>query len=171
MDDEMMDAIEEKVQEALESALENKMDDLVDEIADEMEDRIQDIVDDAVSDSIVEYFSEGIEEFLSSHQLELKDGTVLQMRQKTRVMNPDKTKVLICYGGMKVDGRTLMIQTRISCWQDLCCFETSAEAIEALKELGMDTSNHIGVDIRFERRLRGFQYRFEERVIVFLEYK
>ena len=135
MDDEMMDAIEEKVQEALESALENKMDDLVDEIADEMEDRIQDIVDDAVSDSITEYFSEGIEEFLSSHQLELKDGTVLQMRQKTRVMSPDKTKVLICYGGMKVDGRTLMIQTRISCWQDLCSFETAAEAMEALQRV------------------------------------
>ena len=39
------------------------------------------------------------------------------------------------------------------------------------QELGMDMSDHIGVDIRFERRLRGFQYRFEERVIVFLEYK
>ena len=73
--------------------------------------------------------------WLDSITMELKDGTVLQMRQKTRVMSPDKTKVLICYGGMKVDGRTLMIQTRISCWQDLCCFETSAEAIEALQKV------------------------------------
>ena len=135
MNDEMMEAIEEKVQEAIESALDDKMDDLADEIADQMEDRIQDIVDEAVSDSITEYFSEGIEQFLSNHQLVLKNGTTLQMRQKTRVMSPDKKKVLICYGGMRVDGKTLLIQTRISCWERICSYETEEEAIEALQKV------------------------------------
>lgn len=46
-----------------------------------------------------------------------------------------RKKYLACYGGMKVDGRTLMIQTRISCWQDLCSFETAAEAMEALQKV------------------------------------
>ena len=94
MDNEILETIEEKVQEAIGSALEDKIDDLIDEIADEMEGRFEGIIDDAVSDSIIEYFSEGIEEFLSSHQLALKDGTTLQMRQKTRVMSPDKKKVI-----------------------------------------------------------------------------
>ena len=135
MDNEILETIEEKVQEAIGSALEDKIDDLIDEIADEMEGRFEGIIDDAVSDSIIEYFSEGIEEFLSSHQLALKDGTTLQMRQKTRVMSPDKKKVLICYGGMKINGTSLLIQTRISCWQDIWTYETEEEAIEALQKV------------------------------------
>ena len=135
MGDELLETIEEKVKEAIESALEDKMDDLADEIADQMEDRVRDIVDEAVSDSITEYFSEGIEQFFSNHQLVLKDGTTLRMRQKTRVMSPDKKKVLICYGGMRVDGKTLLIQTRISCWEHICFYETEEEAIEALQKV------------------------------------
>lgn len=135
MDDELLQVIEEKVQEAIKSTLEDKIDDLADEIADQVEDRIHEITDEAVSDSIAEFFSEGIEQFLSSHQLELKNGTTLQMRQKTRVMSPDKKKVLICYGGMRVNGKSLMIQTRISCWTDLCSYETEAQAIEALQKV------------------------------------
>ena len=135
MDDKMLQLIEEKVQEAIKSALEDKIEDLSDEIADHMEDRIHEITDEAVNDSIAEFFSEGIEQFMSSHQLETKDGMTLQMRQKTRVMSPDKKKVLICYGGMRVDGKTLMIQTRISCWTDLCSYETEAQAIEALQKV------------------------------------
>ena len=135
MGDELLETIEEKVKEAIESALEDKMDDLADEIADQMEDRIRDIVDEAVSDSITEYFSEGIEQFFSNHQLVLKDGTTLRMRQKTRVMSPDKKKVLICYGGMRVDGKALLIQTRISCWERIYFYETEKEAIEALQKV------------------------------------
>jgi len=137
MKDEMMEAIAEKVQEAVESTLADKLDDIADEIADQMEDRIHDIVDEAVGDSITEFFSEGLEQFLSNHQLVMKDGTTLQMRQKTRVMSPDKKKVLICYGGMKVDGKTLLIQTRISCWEHICCYETERQAIEALQKVNV----------------------------------
>ena len=135
MDEEMLEAIEEKVQEAVSAAMEEKMADLADSIADELDGRLQDIIEEAISDTIIEFFSEGIEEFLSSHQLALKDGTTLQMRQKTRVMSPDKKKVLICYGGMKVNGTSLLIQTRISCWQDIWTYETEEEAIEALQKV------------------------------------
>ena len=135
MDNEMLETIEEKVREAVESVLEDKMDDLADGIAEELEGRLTDIIDEAVNDSIIEYFSEGIEEFLSSHQLALKDGTTLQMRQKTRVMSPDKKKVIICYGSMRVDGRSLQVQTRISCWETLWSFETEAQAVEALQKV------------------------------------
>ena len=135
MDDEMLEAIKEKVREVIEAVLEDKMNDLTDEIADEMEDRFEDIIDNAVSDSIIEYFSEGIEEFLSGHQLALKDGTTLQMRQKTRVMSPDKKKIVICYGGMRVDGKTLWVQTRISCWEAIFSFETEEKAVEALQKV------------------------------------
>ena len=135
MDDELLEAMEEKIRDAIESALEEKMGDLADEIADELEGRLEDIIDAAVNDSIIEYFSEGIEEFLSNHQLMLKDGTTLQMRQKTRVMSPDKKKVILCYGGMRVDRKSLQVQTRISCWETLWTFETEEAAVEALRKV------------------------------------
>ena len=135
MDEEIMEAIEEKVQKAVSAAMEEKMADLADSIAEELDGRLQDIIEEAVNDSIIEFFSEGIEEFLSSHPFALKDGTVLQTRQKTRVVTPDKKRVLICYGGMKVSGISLQIQTRISCWETFWNYETEEQAIEALQKI------------------------------------
>ena len=135
MDEEMLESIEEKVQEAVRGAIEDKMGDFTDSIADELECRLQEIIEEAVNDSIIEFFSEGIEEFLSSHQLALKDGTILQMKQKMRAMTPDKKRVLICYGGMRVVGTSLQIQTRISCWETFWNYETEEQAIAALQKM------------------------------------
>ena len=128
------ESMEEKIREAVEAALEDRLDDLTDEIADQLEDRMREIVDEAVSDSIGEAFAEGIEDFLSGHQL-LKDGAVLQTRPRTRVMSPDQKKVLVCYGGLRVDGKSLFIQTRLACWEDLCRYATEEEAAEALRKV------------------------------------
>ena len=59
----------------------------------------------------------------------------MQTRQRTRVMAPDKKKVLICYGGAKVVGSALHIQTRVSSWEDLYTYPTESEAIAALQKL------------------------------------
>lgn len=45
---------------------------------------------------------------------------------------PYKSKLLICYGGLRVDGSSLMIQTRISSWEDIAYYQSREEAIEAL---------------------------------------
>ena len=127
MKEEDLDEIISAVEDAVESAVEDKFEDLADEL--------RDAVDDAISDNISEYFTEGIEQFLADHQFVLKDGTIVQARNKTRVMGPDKKKVLTCYGGLRVDGRTLTVQTRMSAWENLCYFETEEEAIEALKKV------------------------------------
>ena len=50
-------------------------------------------------------------------------------------MSPDKKKVLICYGGAKVVGSALHIQTRVSSWEDLYTYATENEAIAALQKL------------------------------------
>jgi hypothetical protein len=65
----------------------------------------------------------------------LKDGTILQMKQKMRAMTPDKKRVLICYGGMRVVGTSLQIQTRISCWETFWNYETEEQAIAALQKM------------------------------------
>ena len=111
-----------------------ELEDLKDEIQD-LRDDVQDEIESAISDAISEYFSEGIEDFLASHQFVLKNGTVVQTRLRTRVMAPDKKKVLICYGGAKVVGSALHIQTRVSSWEDLYTYPTESEAIAALQKL------------------------------------
>ena len=65
----------------------------------------------------------------------LSDSTVIQLKEHLKVLSPDKRKLLPCYGGLKVDGKTLMIQTRISSWQGLCWYDTQEEAIAALLKI------------------------------------
>lgn len=133
MDKDMMDEIRDLIEETLEDA--------VDEMMDELEDRMQ----EAVSDSISEYFAEGMEEILHNHQFTLKDGTVMQPRERTKVLSPDKTRLYPCYGGLRIDGTTLQVQTRISCWSPLCTYKTKEEAVEALLKVKEAMENGVSL--------------------------
>ena len=123
MRDEDLQEIESIITEAVESVFEDRME--------ELEDNLRDVIEEAVNDAIEDYFPGGIEEFL----LGQREGDGLQPIKRTRVMSPDKSKVLVCIGGLKVDGKTLVIQTGINSWQSLCWFETEEEALEALKKV------------------------------------
>ncbi len=116
MDNEMMDDLQSMLEDALE------------DMREEMEDKLQELVSDSISD----FFAEGMEEVLHSHQFVLKDGTVIQPRQRTKVLSPDKTRLYPCYGGLRIDGTTLQVQTRISSWNPLCTYQTKDEAVQAL---------------------------------------
>lgn len=116
MDNEMMDDLQAMLEDALEV------------IREEMEDKLQELVSDSISD----FFAEGMEEVLHNHQFVLKDGTVIQPRQRTKVLSPDKTRLYPCYGGLRIDGTTLQVQTRISSWNPLCTYQTKEEAVQAL---------------------------------------
>ena len=127
MKEEDLDEIRECIEEAVESTLEDKLEELADEI--------RDLVEEVSYDSVSEAFEEGIEQYLADHEFKLSDGTIIQSRPMTKVMNPDKTKVLICYGGLRVDGCSLVVQTAISRWESLYYFETPEAAVEALKKI------------------------------------
>ena len=96
---------------------------------------IEEAVDEAVMGSFPESFVEGWEQFMTDHSFVKKDGTVVQGWPVTRVLSPDKKKQLNCYGGLKVDGPTLIVQTRISSWEPLYTFESEEAAVEALKKI------------------------------------
>ena len=123
MDKNMMDEIRDAIEEAMEDAM--------DDVRDELEETLQ----ESINDSISEFFAEGMEEFLKNHQFILKDGTVIQPRQRTKVLSPDKTRLYPCYGGLRIDGTTLQVQTRISCWNPLCTYKTTEEAVQALMKV------------------------------------
>ena len=124
MDDERMD----ELQGVIEDVLEN----MKDELLDEMNASIR----DAVNDTLSEIVTEALEAYFASHAFALADGTVIQPEECLKVLSPDKRKLLPCYGGLKVDGRTLVIQTRImSDWQSLCWYNTGEEAVAALLKI------------------------------------
>ncbi len=123
MDDERMD----ELQSMIEDALENMKCDLLDEMAES--------VQEAVNDSLSEIVTESLEAYFASHTFALSDGTVIQPKEYLKVLSPDKRKLLPCYGGLKVDGKTLVIQTRISSWQSLCWYDTEEEAVSALLKI------------------------------------
>ena len=73
-----------------------------------------------------------MEEFFSSHTIALPDGAVIHPKERLKVLSPDKRKLLPCYSGLKVDGKTLVIQSGISRWEALCYYSTAQEAAAAL---------------------------------------
>lgn len=119
MDSEMMDDLQVLLEDALE----------------DMQEVLEDKLQELISDSISEFFAEGMEEVLQNQQFALKDGTVIQPRQRTKVLSPDKTRLYPCYGGLRIDGTTLQVQTRISSWNNLCAYKTKEEAVEALLKI------------------------------------
>ena len=115
---------EEELRGMIEDALENLKDELLEEMGESMQ--------EAVNDSLSEIVAEALDAYFSSHSFALPDGAVIRPKEYLKVLSPDKRKLLSCYGGLKVDGKTLIVQTRISSWQPLCWYATEEEAAAAL---------------------------------------
>ena len=120
MDDGILDGMRHMIEDAMENAMAG------------LRDEMSEIVQEAVNDSLSEIVSEALEAFFSAHSFKMPDGTVLQPKEHLKVLSPDKRKLLPCYGGLKVDGKTLVIQSGISRWEALCYYSTAQEAAAAL---------------------------------------
>ena len=112
--------------------LETIMDELSDRLEDMIEDALADQVEDAVTCAIQDVFEEALSESLSRFEFVLDNGTIVKPRQLMKLVSPDKAKMVLCYGGLRVDGTSLMVQTRISCWESIAYYQSREEAIEAL---------------------------------------
>ena len=112
------------------------LDSFIDEVSSRLEEMIEDAlinqVDSAVTCAVQDAIPEALGESLSAFEFVLKDGTVVRPKQHMKVFSPDKSKLLICYGGLRVDGSSLIVQTRISSWETIAYYQTREEAIEAL---------------------------------------
>ena len=128
---------------AIENAVEDAVEDAISNAMSEISDNLQERIEESINDSISEFFNEGIESFMSSHQFTLKDGTIVSDAPRTKVLSPDRKKLLTCYGGLTVEdtskwdgklakGWGLRVQTRISCWEILYIYDTEKEATDAL---------------------------------------
>ena len=107
---------------------------MLDEFHGEFLDSAGDLIDNSVRDAV----GSVLEDFT----FVLPDGTQVVPRKKMRLTSPDRTKVLMCYGGLRVQtvtdtaGWWLVVQTRADSWEQLCAYPTKEQAIEALEKVG-----------------------------------
>ena len=115
------------------------MDELIDELSERLEEMLEDAVadqiEDAVANAVQDVFDEALHSSLSRFEFVLENGTVVRPRQLMRVVSPDKSRMLLCYGGLRVDGKSLQVQTGATVWSEISYFETREEAIEALQKV------------------------------------
>ncbi|MBP3568392.1 MAG: hypothetical protein J6K04_04410 [Lachnospiraceae bacterium] len=112
--------------------LDSIMDELSSRLEDMIEDALIDQIDSAVTCAVQDAMPEALRESFSDFEFVLKNGTIVRPKQHMKVFSPDKSKLLICYGGLRVDGSSLMIQTRISSWENIAYYQSREQAIEAL---------------------------------------
>ena len=112
--------------------LDSIMDELSSKLEDMIEDALSDQVDSAVTCALQDIIPEALRESFSDFEFVLKDGTVVRPKHQMTVLSPDKSKLLVCFGGLRVDGSSLMIQTRLSSWEFIAYYQSREEAIEAL---------------------------------------
>lgn len=120
--DELMEELASRLEETVQEAVEDAVDDL-------LEDRVDEAVHDAVQEILPEVFGQCLADF----DFVLKDGTIVRPRRRMKVLSPDKSKLLICYGGLRVDGKSLIIQTRLSSWEWIADYPDREAAVAALK--------------------------------------
>ena len=115
------------------------LDSIMDELSSRFENMIEEIlvdqIDSAVTCAVQDVFEEALHTSLSRFEFVLADGTVVRPRQVAKIISPDKTKMLPCYGGFRVDGCTLIVQTSATCWESIAVYKTKEEATKALKNV------------------------------------
>ena len=129
---------------------ENKNFDL-DSIMDELSSHLDDMIENAVADHIESAVSSAIEdtllpnaledilsdalnETLSNFEFVLPNGTVVRQRPRMKLLYPDKSKLMPCYGGLYIHGTCLMVQIEPSFWDGID-FPTKEDALAALDKI------------------------------------
>lgn len=126
--DELLDEMEDRLREMIEDAVTSAVEDAV-------EDAVTCAVEDAVEDSVTGAVQDCIEDVISHLEFVLPDGTQVKRGQLTYVLSPDKSKMLCCRGGLRVDGTCLMVQAGTTCWRDIAVYSSREEAVQALDKV------------------------------------
>ena len=120
--------------EELANRVENMLTDQIEDATCVLQDVLTNQIEDTTCD-LQDVLSEAMTECFSDFEFVLTDGTVVKPIQRMKLFSPDKSKLLLCYGGLRVDGSTLMIQTRASCWESIASYQNREEAIESLTKV------------------------------------
>ena len=108
---------------------------MMDELSNNLESIVEDQVEGAVIQALHDALPEALSESLTEFEFVLPDGTLVRPRQHMKLLSPDKSKLLLCYGGLRVDGCSLTVQTRISCWETIAVYQSKEDAVAALSKV------------------------------------
>ena len=108
------------------------MDSRMEEIADALREQIEESVGNALAGDWTGMIAGALDAYFASCGFTLPDGTAVRAREHLRVLSPDRKKLLVCCGGLKVDGCTLLVQNRAGGWDALCYWRSPEEAAAAL---------------------------------------
>ena len=123
----------------------NKPEEIIQEALDKQFEELTGSLESAVEASV----EKAVRNLFSEFELVLPDGTRVIPKKQLSLTSPDKTKVLLCYGGLRVDdtglfsgdfypaGWGLTVQTRIDSWEILYVYQTKEEATAALEKVSM----------------------------------
>ena len=123
------------------------MDTLLDEMSARIEDTVENAVEEQVADAVTcalqDALPEALEECLADFEFVLPNGAIVRPRQHMKLLSPDKTKLLLCYGGLRVDGSSLTVPTRVSSWETIAVYPSREEAVEALVKVKNAMDAHL----------------------------
>ena len=126
----------EELTEKLASLIEDKLKlEIADAIEYKLGEILEDKLEDVIADALENNFDNALNNALSNFEFVLHDGTVARPKQCIKILSPDKSKLLPCAGGIRVDGSCLIVQTRDTCWETLAVYKTKEEATEALLKI------------------------------------
>lgn len=132
-----------EIQDAIDDVLEDAVNDALDNAMDDFRESMEEVVTETVSSSV----ENAVRNIFSDLEFIFPDGTHVIPREKMRLSSPDKTRVLLCYGGLRVEdtgkfggncypiGWALSVQTRIDCWDVIYVYPTKTEAVAALEKV------------------------------------
>lgn len=121
------------------------------ELPEEAREEWEEFIESAVASSV----RNAVQNILADMECILPDGTHVIPKKYLRLTSPDKTKMLLCYGGLRVedtsrfsgrhypDGWGLVVQTAADAWDMLYIYSTKDEAIAALEKVKNALDDHL----------------------------
>ena len=129
------DHIESAVSSAIEDTLPNVLEDMIENaVADHVESAVASAIEDTLPNALEDILSDALNETLSNFEFVLPNGTVVRQRPRMKLVYPDKSKLMPCYGGLYIHGTCLMVQIEPSFWDGID-FPTKEDALAAFDKV------------------------------------
>ena len=122
-----LDSIMDELSSHLEDMIENA-------VADHIESAVYSAIEDTLPNALEDFLSEALNETLSNFEFVLQDGTIVRQRPRMKLLYPDKSQLMPCYGGLYIHGTCLMVQITPSFWDGID-FPTKEDALAALDKI------------------------------------
>ena len=122
-----LDSIIHELSANLEDMIENA-------VADHIESAVASAIEDTLPNALEEILSEALNDAISNFEFVLPNGSVIRQRPRMKLLYPNKSRLMPCYGGLHINGTCLMVQIAPSNWDGIA-FPTKEDALAAFEKV------------------------------------